>query len=112
MRRFEIVSDSDKQKIRAASIVRVVLRRVESMISYVALYGVALSGYAGIGPWVIAIITLALAAMSYAQYEHLHSRAFDRGMSEISRSTVLQSLGNAFIASAAAYSVGVIFRLI
>ena len=112
MRRFEIVSDSDKQKIRAASIVRVVLGRVESMISYVALYGVALSGYAGIGPWVIGVITLALAALSYSDHGHLHARALEIGMTEASRSTILQSLGNALMASGAAYAVGVIFRLL
>ena len=91
---------------------RVVLGRVKSMISYVALYGVALSGYAGVGPWVIGIITLALAALSYAERSHLHARAIDHGMVDASRSTVLQSFGNALVASGAAYFVGVIFRLI
>lgn len=112
MRRFESVSDSDKQRIGAASIVRVVLGRVKSMISYVALYGVALSGYAGVGPWVIGIITLALAAFSYAEHSQLHARALDGGHIEASRSTIFHSLGNALVASGAAYAVGIIFRLI
>ena len=91
---------------------RVVLGRVQFMISYVALYGVALSAYAGIGPWVIGVITLALAALSYAEFGQLHTRALERGMTEESRSTILQSLGNALVASSAAYGVGMAFRLI
>ena len=82
------------------------------MIGYAALYGAALGGYAGLGPWVIGVIACALAALSYSEYGHLHEQAAARGLAEVSRSTLIQSIAHALVASAIAYIAGLVFRLL
>lgn len=82
------------------------------MIAYLALLGAGIGGLAGSGLWVIGIATIALAALSRAEYHHLYERAAELGHDEAVFSTTLQSFANAFIASGVAYAGGIAFRLL
>lgn len=82
------------------------------MIAYTAIFASALSGYAGIGVWAVALTALALVSLSHAEYGVLYRRGKELGLTDITHSTMLQSLCNALIASGGAYAVGLVFRLV
>lgn len=82
------------------------------MIGFAALLGATLCGLAGLGPWTIAISTLALAASSRSKYEEFYLRAEQAGQSALANSTAVKSLTNAAIASTVAFGGGVLLRLL
>jgi hypothetical protein len=80
-------------------------------LGYLAVLGSSLAGYSGLGPWVIAVGAIALASVSRAQYSELYERSRDMGLARVVNSTTLRSLGNALVASSAAYVGGWALRL-
>jgi hypothetical protein len=82
------------------------------MVAYLAILGAALCGYAGVGPWALALSAIALASISQMQYATIYKRARDLGHSEAAFSTSLQSFGNALVASGSAYAMGLVLRII
>lgn len=104
--------ESDQGGRSAALPVRVAARRGTSMIAYTAIFAAALSGYAGVGLWAVALTAIALASLSYAEYGGLYRRGKELGLIGMTQSTMLQSATNALLATGAAYAVGCVFRLI
>ena len=82
------------------------------MIAYLAIFCVALAGYAGVSPWVIGAAALALASVSYAEHWRTYERGREIGLYRIVDSVMLRSVLNATIASAAAYGFGWVVRVI
>jgi hypothetical protein len=82
------------------------------MIGFTAIFAAALSGYAGLGLWTIALTALALFSLSQAEYGHLYRRGRALGLGEITQSTMLQSACNALLATCGAYGVGLVLRLV
>ncbi len=111
MASFSSECESVTQGSRAV-VVRVVLKRTRTMIGFLALLGASLGGLAGMGPWVIAICSLALAAASRARYDELYVRAERIGLSAIASTTTLKSVLNAAIASTLAFGGGILLRLL
>lgn len=82
------------------------------LIAYFAILGVALAGFGNMGPWVVAIGAIALASVSQARFGDLYRRGREAGLSAAVDSTMLRSLGNALLASSAAYGLGLVLRWI
>ncbi|MDO9383944.1 MAG: hypothetical protein Q7T86_13895 [Hyphomicrobiaceae bacterium] len=82
------------------------------MIAYTAIFAAALSGYAGVGLWAVALTALALASLSHAEYGGLYRRGKELGLIGVPQSTMLQSACNALMATGTAYAVGLVFRLV
>ncbi len=82
------------------------------MIGFLAVFASSVSGYAGIGIWAIAASSLALAALSQAEYGWLYKQARDGGHDAAAQSTAMHSLANALLASSAAYVAGVALRFL
>ena len=95
---------------------RVCARRARSdtrcMIGFLALLGASLAGLAGMGPWVIAICAVALAAASRAKYDVLYLRVENMGLSTLASTTTLKSMLNATVASTVAFGGGLLLRLL
>lgn len=82
------------------------------MVAFIAIFAAALSGYAGVGVWAVALTAIALASLSHAEYGSLYRRGRDLGLGDVVQSTVLQSFGNALVATTAAYVAGWLLRLV
>lgn len=82
------------------------------MIGYLAVFGSSLGGYAGLGPWVIAVAAIALASVSRAHYSELYERGRDLGLLQAIDAVMLRSFGNALLAAGVAYGGGWLLRLI
>jgi hypothetical protein len=85
---------------------------LSSWIGYLAVLGASLGGYAGLGPWVIAVAAIALASVSRAQYSGLYERGRDLGLPHIVDAVMLRSFGNALVAAAIAYGGGWLLRIV
>jgi hypothetical protein len=81
-------------------------------LGYLAVFGASLSGYAGLGPWVIAVAAIALASVSRAQYSDLYERGRDLGLIRIIDAVMLRSFGNALLGAGVAYGGGWLLRVI
>ena|SRR5436190_10248724 len=81
-------------------------------LGYLATLGASLGGYAGLGPWVIAIAAIGLASVSRAQYSDLYERGRDFGLIGIIDTVMLRSFGNALVAAGIAYVGGWVLRVI
>lgn len=79
---------------------------------FTAIFAAAVSGYAGLGIWTIALTALALFSLSQAEYGHLYRRGRALGLTDITTSTMLQSACNAMLATTGAYAMGLVFRFI
>lgn len=82
------------------------------MIPFVAIFGAALSGYASVGPWIIAVAALALFAVSRAENAALYESAQESHHASILAGTTLASALNAFLATGGAYASGLLFQYI
>lgn len=82
------------------------------LLGYLAVFGSSLGGYAGLGPWVIAVAAIALASISYGEHARTYERGREFGIYEIVDSTTVRSVCNAVIASAAAYAFGWLMRTV
>ena len=89
-----------------------VAARAHERIGFLAIFGAALSGFAGAGLWVVAASAIALVALSQAEFGFLYQRARDVGRSELANFTLAYSILNALIATSAAYAMGLFFRFI
>jgi hypothetical protein len=90
----------------------VAVERLAALLGYLAIFGSSLAGYAGLGPWIIAVAAIALASVSRAQYANLYERGRDLGLTAIIDSVMFRSLGNALVAAGVAYGGGWALRLI
>jgi hypothetical protein len=81
-------------------------------LGYLAIFGACLAGYAGIGPWVIAVASVALASLSRAQYSDFYERGRDLGLISIIDAVMLRSFGNALLAAGVAYGGGWLMRIV
>ena len=82
------------------------------LLAYAAIIATALAGLAGLGPWVICAGAIALASLSQWMFGDLYRRGREAGLTAIVDGTMLRSLGNAVVASIAAYGLGWGLRLI
>ena len=82
------------------------------MIAYLAIFCVALAGYAGVSPWAISAAAIALASISYAEHARSYERGRELGISRIIDSMTVRSMFHATIASALAYGFGWLMRII
>ncbi len=82
------------------------------MIAYLAIFCVALAGYAGISPWAISAAAFALASLSYAEHGRTYEQGRELDISRIVNSVTVRSMFNATIASALAYGFGWLMRII
>lgn len=80
------------------------------MLAYLAILGATVSGYAGVKPWVIAAVAIALASISYVQHAHLYERGRELGLVSLLDSTLLRSLGNALAVASFCYAFGWVWR--
>lgn len=92
--------------------VRVTATRGTSMIAYTAIFAAALSGYAGVGLWAVALTAVALVSISQAEHAGLYRRGKALGLTDATNATMLQSAMNALLASGGAYGVGLVLRLV
>jgi hypothetical protein len=83
-----------------------------SFIGYLAVFGSALGGYAGLGPWIIPGAAIALASISYGEHLRAYARGRELGMHAIIDSVMVRSVCNAVVASAVAYGFGWFMRVI
>jgi hypothetical protein len=82
------------------------------LIGYLAVFGSSLGGYAGLGPWVIAVAAIALASVSRAQYSELYERGRGLGLLDSIDTVMLRSFGNALLAAGVAYGGGWLLRVL
>lgn len=82
------------------------------MIGFTAIFAAAVSGYAGLGLWTIALTALALVSLSQAEYGSLYRRGRALGLTDFTQATLLQSICNALLATTGAYAVGLVLRVI
>jgi len=77
------------------------------MIGFIAIFGAALSGFAGVGIWAVAAAAIALAALSQARFGALYKRADSLGLRSQAQPFLLISALNAVATTAIAYVAGV-----
>jgi hypothetical protein len=82
------------------------------LLGYLAIFCVALAGYAGISPWAIGAAAVALASISYSEHWRTYERCREIGIYKAIDSATVRSALNATIASGAAYGFGWLMRAI
>lgn len=82
------------------------------MASFLVIFAASMAGYAHIGFWAIAVGSFALLGLSYAERQHLISRANEIGGGSFAENSLLNSLFNATCATGAAYAFGLLLRVI
>lgn len=82
------------------------------MIGFLIIFGTCIASYAQTGPWVIAVATLGLLALSYAERGHLITRAVNLSLSSYPEQSLVGSLFNALCATGAAYAFGFLLRVL
>jgi hypothetical protein len=82
------------------------------MASFLVIFAASMAGYAHIGIWAVAVASLALLGLSYAERQRLISRAIEIGGASFAEHSLLNSLFNAVCATGAAYIFGLFLRLI
>jgi hypothetical protein len=82
------------------------------MVALAAILVVSFCGLAAAPVWSVPVAALALATISYARHHVMFRRATDLGLQEAIDHTLLGSLMNASVASAAAYGCGAAIRFL
>ena len=82
------------------------------MLGFISIFAASVAGFANVGVWTIAACAIALASTSYAEHHALYRRGQELGLTELTRATVLRSLGNGLLASGGAYACGYLLRLL
>lgn len=82
------------------------------MLGLLPLLAVALCGLTAAPVWCVPVAALALASISYARHHMLFRRAADLGLQDAIDQTLVRSLANGLVASAAAYGCGAAFRFL
>jgi len=112
MRELDRTRDSNEVRFIAATNVHVAAKRTYPLIGFIALFGACLSGYAGLGPWLIILTASTLAIASRGKYDALYERGKALHLSEALLTTALKSFGNGLAASLACYLAGLLLRII
>ena len=86
--------------------------RERGVLGLLPLLAVALCGLAAAPIWAVPAAALALASISYARHHVLFRRAADLGLQGGIDHTLVKSLANALVASAAAYGSGAALRFL
>jgi hypothetical protein len=82
------------------------------MLGLLLLFVVGLCGLTGAPFWCVPLAAIALASISYARHHMLFRRAADLGLQDAIDQTLVRSLANGLVASAAAYGCGAAFRFL
>lgn len=82
------------------------------MLGFLAIFGAAIGGYAGMPPWVIAASAIALASLSYAEHYRLYRRGQELGLGGLVEGTMLRSVFHAVVAAGGAYGGGWVLRVV
>ena len=69
-------------------------RRLVGHLGYLAIFGASLAGYAGLGPWIIAVAAIALASLSRAEHGLTYERGRELGLYGIIDSVMVRSVCN------------------
>jgi hypothetical protein len=83
-----------------------------ALLGLLPLLAAALCGLAAAPVWSVPAAALALASISYARHHALFRRAADLSLQDAVDQTLLRSLANGLVASAAAYGCGAAFRFL
>lgn len=86
--------------------------KADAMLAYLAIFGAALAGLAGLPPWTMAASVIALASLSLAQHHRMYERAQEAGLTSFLDLVLFRSLLNAMVASGASYGGGCAIRLL
>lgn len=84
----------------------------QHVIGFLIIFGSSLAGYAGSGPWAVALAALGLLALSYAERQSMSRRLADLGADSVIAGSMATSAFNAVCATGAAYAFGVLLRLL
>lgn len=82
------------------------------MLGFLAIILVTVCGLAGAPLWSVALAAVGLASISYARHLRLYERAADLSLQDEIDRTLIASLANCFVASAAAYGCGAALRFL
>lgn len=82
------------------------------MIAFLAILFAVLGGYAGFGPWALAISALALASIYRLEFAAFYRRGSALGSQELASSVALQSFGPTLVTFGGAYTIGLLLRVI
>lgn len=82
------------------------------MLAYLTILTAAVAGLAGAPPWIIGIAAIALSSLSLLKYADLYERSRDAGLFGAVDFVVVQSIANAVIATASAYGMGWLLRIV
>jgi hypothetical protein len=82
----------------------------QHMVGFLIIFGASLAGYAQLGPWIIAVASLGLLALSIAERQGMMRRAADIGFTALAERSFLGSLLNGVCATGGAYVFGLLLR--
>lgn len=82
------------------------------MVGFLIIFGTCIAGYAHTGPYIIAVATLGLLALSYAERARLITRAVNLGLGSYAEQPLIGSLFNALCATGATYAFGLLLRVL
>ena len=82
------------------------------MLSYCTILVAAVCGLVGAPLWSVVVAAIALSSISYTRHTPLFRRAGELGMQDAIDQTLVSSLTNSLLASAAAYGCGVALRVL
>lgn len=83
-----------------------------TLLGYFAIFGTSLAAYSGVGPWVIAAGTIALASVSRAENGTVYQRGRTLSLNGLLDTAMLRSIFNGIVASTAVYGFGWLMRAI
>lgn len=82
------------------------------VLGYFTILVAAVCGLAGAPAWTVIVAAIALSSISYARHTPLFRRAGALGMQDAIDQTLVASLVNGLLASAAAYGCGAALRIL
>jgi hypothetical protein len=85
----------------------------QQVLGFLCILAVAVCGLAAVPAWwSVPLASVALASVSYAKHHMLFRRAADLGLQDAIDHTIVGSLFNGLVASAAAYGCGAVLRVL
>ena len=82
------------------------------MLAFLSILLVAFCGLVAVPMWSVPLSAITLASVSYARHQMLFRRAADLGLQDAIDQTLIGSLFNSLVASAAAYGCGAGLRFL
>src|SRR5262245_30753477 len=84
----------------------------QQMLGFLCIFTIAVCGLAAVPLWSVPLAAIALTSVSYSRNHMLFHRAADLGLQDAIDQTLIGSLLNGLVASAAAYGCGVVLRVL